>query len=528
MSLALDALLGLGLGLAVAEAGGRAAADLRIAPQWALAPLVAGAVAAVGFELWSWWSLALVAAGARGLIVAARAGAAPSATAASDDYPLGTAAAGPVRVTFGVGSGRHMLQLGATGSGKTNTLVWIAARHVERGFGCVVIDLKGDPALARRLQLEALAHGRPFWNFTLEGGDHWNPLAHGNPTELKDKLIGLEHFSEKHYQRMYERYMLAVFRVLAQLERRATLSELITLLHPRRLRDLVKEVADDDFAHGLNGYLEEASEFATRHLSGLRDRLALLIEGEQGPYLLPAERPLATIDLLEIARGGGVAVFTLAASSYPETARLVANMLLQELSSICGALERGPTPRPGLLVALDEFSALDADHFAALFARARSAGVSLLCATQELADLRRVRSGFDEQLIGNVDAVLAGRQNNPDSAELVSRLAGSEEAWVHTLETRRRLGRAPRATGFGNARLERRPVLSPDTVSRLSVGEAVLIAKNPHRVELLRTVPLPPMREPTGSWEWAEASNQRARLGMSRRDGIPAPAVPDR
>ena len=39
------------------------------------------------------------------------------------------------------------------------------------------------------------------------GPSHWNPLAYGNPTELKDKLVATERFTEPHYQRAAERYV---------------------------------------------------------------------------------------------------------------------------------------------------------------------------------------------------------------------------------------------------------------------------------------------------------------------------------
>ncbi len=69
--------------------------------------------------------------------------------------------------------------------------------------------MKGDELLARPLHSEAERHDRLFYRWTPEGGDHWNPLARGNRSELKDKLIATEDFSERHYQAMYERYLRA-------------------------------------------------------------------------------------------------------------------------------------------------------------------------------------------------------------------------------------------------------------------------------------------------------------------------------
>jgi hypothetical protein len=49
-------------------------------------------------------------------------------------------------------SGAHTLILGATGSGKTCTEAWIAARLVEHGHGAVVVDPKGDETLREELR----------------------------------------------------------------------------------------------------------------------------------------------------------------------------------------------------------------------------------------------------------------------------------------------------------------------------------------------------------------------------------------
>jgi ABC-type phosphonate transport system ATPase subunit len=59
-------------------------------------------------------------------------------------------------VRFGGTSGRHGLLLGASGSGKSNALLWCVARHIDAGFGAVVIDMKGDQLLERQIEAEQL------------------------------------------------------------------------------------------------------------------------------------------------------------------------------------------------------------------------------------------------------------------------------------------------------------------------------------------------------------------------------------
>ena len=88
----------------------------------------------------------------------------------------------------------------------------------------IAIDLKGSPEFARRLG--AGGHGRrppgagvSAWTVP-NRGTRW---PSGNPTELKDKLIATERFTEPHYQRAAERYVQSALQVLEASGRPATL-----------------------------------------------------------------------------------------------------------------------------------------------------------------------------------------------------------------------------------------------------------------------------------------------------------------
>ena len=74
-----------------------------------------------------------------------------------------------VRIPVGYTSGRHTLVVGATGSGKTVTQAWIAARLIEAGHGAVVIDPKGDRLLHDELERAARKARRTFRVWSPEG-----------------------------------------------------------------------------------------------------------------------------------------------------------------------------------------------------------------------------------------------------------------------------------------------------------------------------------------------------------------------
>ncbi len=162
---------------------------------------------------------------------------------------------------------------------------------------------------------------------------------------------------------------------------------MIRLLDPAELAMHLRQLEDETAAAQIGAYLSRLTNDQTRDLRGLADRLALLIEGGHGDLLTPGEDG-DEIDLHSIIEGGAVVLFSLNSSGYGQTAKLIGNMVIQDLKAVCGAIEAGPGQRRPAVVAIDEFSGLDGDQVAGLFQRARSAGLSLMLATQELADLR--------------------------------------------------------------------------------------------------------------------------------------------
>ena len=92
------------------------------------------------------------------------------------------------------------------------------------------------------------------------------------------------------------------------------------------------------------------------------------------------------MDLLACARERAVVLFTLRSDSRPLLSQMLAAAVVQDLQTVVAASQARPVRT---LVLIDEFSAVAPEHVVRLFGRARSAGISLVLGTQELADLRR-------------------------------------------------------------------------------------------------------------------------------------------
>src|SRR6202000_2229619 len=122
-------------------------------------------------------------------------------------------------------------------------------------------ERRGRRASAAQVERPPAGAGRGLRIFSPDGPGHWNPLAHGNATALKDKLISTERFSEPHYQRAAERYVQTVLTVLHARDpgTPAQLDRVVALMEPRRLAAALRGVPEPlaervlDYLAGLTG-----------------------------------------------------------------------------------------------------------------------------------------------------------------------------------------------------------------------------------------------------------------------------------
>ena len=397
-------------------------------------------------------------------------------------YPVGLDKRRQVAwVPFGGRDGRHTLIVGATRAGKTNTVMGTIKANLDNDYGLVVIDPKGDHDLPIQLRALAEQHEREFSHFSLDGpSDSWNPLLNGSASERADKLIGAEEWTEPHYKRLYQRYLLNLFNAMAFKEEPPDLAAVVALLYPERLALYVRDLPECEEAERIAHYVGSLTADEARDLAGLRNRLAILVEGEFRERLAD---DIEGINLFSSISHGDVVVFSLNSSTSPETAKLLGAAIFQDLKHVAGELERSPMERWPAAIIVDEFGAFGSEHVLGLFQRAASARLSLTLITQELADLQAVTPAFRDQVIGNVETVIAHRQSTPESAELVAQLAGTTEVWVHTWQTEDTIRDGPTGTsGLGTKRRGHEFHIGPDTIKALQTGEAIVITKNPHQV----------------------------------------------
>jgi type IV secretory pathway TraG/TraD family ATPase VirD4 len=187
------------------------------------------------------------------------------------------------------------------------------------------------------------------------------------------------------------------------------------------------------------------------------------------------------IDLRAAVESRAVVYFGLESDRLPLLTQMLGAAIVSDLVVVSAHFQENPIET---VVLIDEFSAIEAAHVASLFGRGRGAGMSLLLATQEFTDLQGAGEGVREQVLGNLAALIAHRQNVPASSELVAEVAGSKPVWVTTQGIEQGL-LGHRASGRGTRRRDYAYEIHPSAIQRLGVGEAVVVRAGRRRRSVL-------------------------------------------
>jgi hypothetical protein len=390
-------------------------------------------------------------------------------------FVIGVASTGkPATVPFGSMQGVRGLIVGAPGTGKTVTKAAIASAYIDAGLPVVCVDPKGDPTLREQLAESATRAEAKLWEWSPEGPSIYNPLSRGDATEIADKALAGEEWTEPHYLRQAQRYLGWELRVLNEAGVPASLGSVSAYLDPGALEAL-GDRCDPTTSESLGKYLDALSSRQRGELVGVRDRLAILAESRLGRWLDPGEE--TGIDLAAVWLERAVLYLRLDADRYPLASQMLGAAIVSDLVSLTGELQR---ERALGLVAIDEFAAIGARNILRVLSRSRSAGVSVLLATQGLADLYDVDSGragsdgFARRVLSQLDFVVAHRQPEAESAETLAAMAGTRAAWGMTERVQAQWSGTARERD-GTRRRVREFVRHPDEFKGLAVGEAIVI-----------------------------------------------------
>lgn len=429
-----------------------------------------------------------------------------------DGLTLGVNAKGERVIQTDVSAAAHTLVVGASGSGKTTTLMSKARDAIKRGQGLIFVDLKGGNDIPQILNSFAERYGRDFKHWLIQpldseykgpakkGPSYYDPLSRGDATRRKDLLIASRDWSEEFYKIEASNYLQLLFHtiILNPKPEISTLSDVVSMLSPKSL--LLRAEATmsvtpqySDILAGIETLNDPRISQAKRNaIEGLRSQLEVILNSAAGRWLL-VDPEGNNINVKEAAHKGQVIVFSLDSSNYPELAALVANLIIQDLKTVSSELRDDPAPMPTQIF-IDEFSAIGSDNIIGLINKSRDAGLPVTLSTQALGDLRRVNEAFLDQLLGIINNFIIHRANKEDDAVVYAGLTGTvkKKRFAQTVEyTVGRFGGIGKGAGTGGGRIEEYEdyLVTPNEIQELQTGEMIYLTKAPNALEKVTVIP---------------------------------------
>jgi type IV secretory pathway TraG/TraD family ATPase VirD4 len=305
---------------------------------------------------------------------------------------------------------RHVHILGATGSGKTESVILnFLKQDVSRGLGAIILDAKGDQSFESALRSMVPEAKLKIFDLGSEESDGYNPLSAGSALESAQRLFSSLVWSEEYYRsRAFNSLQLLFQSHFRQFKTNPTLNDLAGYL--ANAKTFAARIANDS-------HPEKQAEKDFEDLGGLRDQIATLTMGHLASILSPAQ----SLDLEDASRGT-VIYFRLQSLMSPQLCATTGRLVINHLNFLAGTAHRKKTnaqQRKLVPTYVDEFASFACVEFADLISKARSAGIALHFSHQSVGDLMEVAPGF------NSATKIVMRINDPESAEYFAKAFGT-------------------------------------------------------------------------------------------------------
>lgn len=370
---------------------------------------------------------------------------------------------------------KHIFLPGTTGSGKTVTISNFIESAMQKDYGLVCIDGKGDisdSSMTAIFKTFAEKYHRKYYIISLadiDNSDTYNPFLLADIQTVKDMLINMSEWTEEHYKLNTQRYIQRVLQLMQLNKIPFSFATVIENLPQSNFELLSAELTKQSIItkeeHLSNIELAKASGSIA---AGAEARFADIAEGAAGKILTSNG-----VDIFKALQEGAAILFVLNPLQYPELSPAFGKLIMIDAKKAIAKSFTQSQQRKFFLC--DEINVYASPILIDLVNKSRSAGVTALLATQSMADLEAAAGpAFKQQIIENCNNYIIMRQNSPEGAEELAGVLGTKTG----MEITHQIGDGGEGTGRGSVKQVREFLYHPDTIKNLRTGEAIYLSKD--------------------------------------------------
>jgi hypothetical protein len=378
--------------------------------------------------------------------------------------------------------GQHVFIPGASGTGKTTTLIRLCDGALAAGHAVIIVDCKGSGLGAASRKL-AKSHRVPYTvvdpHYSKSVG--YDPCS-GKPAAVSNKIIGAFTFSGEAeiYKQVAMEVIPLICRALVASKSAVTLDAIYDALNRGALAQLARRPGVTDALRTRLEDLESGGGVGAAGYAGLQHRLGALMEGTFGELF----RQTPALDWASQVKKPQVTYLSLSATAAGEDVELFGRVITQDLKQLCDArmraLDSGATLTPVLIV-YDEFAALrEATQLVDLLLQARQARTPIVAATQYLP----VDDSIRRPLMSS--GVLIVHRLESEDAEKVAAQFGTHTSPMLTAQVDYELGTSEK----GSVRYVDEYNVHPNDLRALPIGTAAVLSAVTNRRAIVAVEPL--------------------------------------
>nr|CAI94250.1 MOB-like protein [Spiroplasma citri] len=342
---------------------------------------------------------------------------------------------------------QHTLLVGTTGSGKTTTLMFLV-KQLTQIFKqtTIIIDGKGDIDLINKVKQQD--PNAFIWE--IGGTTEYNPFATKDSVVLSDKIMSLFDFSEPHYEALVNDYVLILTETLINNNVDLTLENIIKYFDISELKQLISK-KDKNYE-----YLEKINE---DDILGMRSRLNV--------YRQQLKTNIGNNNnLLELITKHKTILFSINSLMYPKLAGAVGKIIVQDLKEL--TILKPVNQK--INIVLDEFNVFASENIINLINKSRSFNYQCFLSFQTINDLKINNMNLTDTIYGNVSTVVCHNIKDPNTAEYVASVFGTQE----TEKLTRQLDFKNNTADMGSVRAVDEFIVHPNDLKTLKTGECYL------------------------------------------------------